>query len=257
MQELFNDDNVDESLKSMIDDDDYDDELIDSDDDIDSIDEFNNSVSVTINTVDVNNVHCDSQHKTLQQNENSLDVFVESEFENEEDDKQLNKAWEYKQGNAHNETESEYNIFKTYLRLGSGRSFPYILKLFNLRKGTLSRICTNNNWKYRTKLYDLETLAIEHRDIDKEAMQLHQNKLNQYRQQQEFIARLASDAAARLLVINTKRIDKLMTSDEIVTIDELIGLSGVAQRMANLGKELGSQALGVDALLEAMEDIED
>jgi hypothetical protein len=88
-------------------------------------------------------------------------------------------------------------------------------------------------------------------------MQLHQNKLNQYRQQQEFIARLASDAAARLLVINTKRIDKLMTSDEIVTIDELIGLSGVAQRMANLGKELGSQALGVDALLEAMEDIED
>jgi len=217
-------------------------------DDTDEIDEFDD---------DPSDSSCDSQHES-----NVLARFVNNEattanvtpIEVFEDN---DVVWEFRKGGALNENEYEYNLFTTYLNLGGGRSKQYVSTLFKITKLRVEEIYRRNNWRYRSSIYDAKCLALANEDIDKQSILEHQKKLEQYRNQQEVIAQQASLTASKILSINLRKINEILENNETPTIQEVTFLGSLANKLAILGKDLGSQALGVDALLDAIDNVEE
>jgi len=218
-------------------------------DDIDELDQ--------IEEINPTDSPCSSQNESglsekLDQNVASTEIVPTFE-----DFDEVESVWEYRQGGALNENPYEYNLFTTYLNLGGGRSKQYISTLFKITKLKVDEVYRRNNWKYRSSMYDAKCLALANEDIDKQAIVDHQQKLEQYRTQQEIIAKQASLTASKILSINLRKINEILENNETPTIQEVTFLGSLANKLAILGKDLGAQALGVDALLEAIDEVEE
>lgn len=181
------------------------------------------------------------------------------EFNDDSDDEDMFSSmpaiWEYRSGVALSETVREYEIFRAYLELGRSRSREYLIRIFNLSKSYLARIADKNGWRERIEAYDRQTMltALSNEDIARERE--HQRKLELYRSQQETLAQQSANAASKMMHLINRKINKLVSDEtENLTIDEVVSVGNLTVKLASMQKELGSQALGVDVLLGAIED---
>jgi hypothetical protein len=168
-----------------------------------------------------------------------------------------NQTWQRNAKVAINETEKEYFIFKFWLDSGRGRSKQYTAKVYNLTEATIYKIANKNNWELRAADYDRYQLQQMTAAENSRRAQLHKQKLEEYRMQQEFIGRSLSADAAKLAALVGNTLDKFMSSDREIDIRDLPAVLNAANKAAEVGRNLQSSSLGVDQLLTALEEYDE
>lgn len=84
----------------------------------------------------------------------------------------------------------------------------------------------------------------------------HLAKLEQYRDEQEMLGRQMSILAAKLVISANRAVDKMLSSDSGMDVDDLAKNLTVASKLAEVGKNIQSTALGVDQLMNALDESE-
>lgn len=164
------------------------------------------------------------------------------------------KSYLFRCGGAVNESEKEFNIFSFYLECGSGRSTNYVAATFNLQVPKITAISKKNYWAQRTKDYDIDMLAEKLKlEQDSRAIE-HKKRLEEYRLQQEFLGRNLSANAAKLAALSQRTLDDYLSSERQIDIRDIPGILNSAAKIAEVGKNLQSGALGVEQLLVALEE---
>jgi len=165
------------------------------------------------------------------------------------------KSYSIRNGGAVNETQKEYEIFHFYLRSGNGRSLSYITTIYNLTDTSIRKLSKRNYWEQRAADYDMDMLAEKLKlEQDSRAIE-HKQRLETYRQQQEFLGRSLSANAAKLAALSQRTLDAYIDHpDRLLDMRDIPGLLNSAAKLAEVGKSLQSGALGVEQLLIALEE---
>jgi hypothetical protein len=164
------------------------------------------------------------------------------------------KSYFIREGGASSETEKEFEIFKFWLNCGSGRSIPYLANIFNLQETRLHSLAKKNNWASRTSDYDIDILH-EKLKLEQDARAIeHKKRLEDYRLQQEYLGRNLSINAAKLAALSQRTLDEYLDSNRAVDIRDIPSILNSAAKIAEVGKNLQSGALGVEQLLVALEE---
>jgi hypothetical protein len=165
-----------------------------------------------------------------------------------------NKSYMKNGGGATSETEKEFELLRFYLSCGSGRSVTYIANTFNLQDNKVLAISKKNYWAERASDYDIDMLQQKLRvEQDSRAIE-HKKRLEAYRLQQEFLGRNLSANAAKLAALSQRTLDEYLENDRSIDIRDIPSILNSAAKIAEVGKNLQSGALGVEQLLVALEE---
>jgi hypothetical protein len=166
----------------------------------------------------------------------------------------VNKSYMKNGGGATSETDKEFELLKFYLSCGSGRSVTYIANTFNLQDNKVLAISKKNYWAERASDYDIDMLQQKLRvEQDSRAIE-HKKRLEAYRLQQEFLGRNLSANAAKLAALSQRTLDEYLENDRSIDIRDIPSILNSAAKIAEVGKNLQSGALGVEQLLVALEE---
>lgn len=166
----------------------------------------------------------------------------------------VDKSYFIRRGGAESESEKEFEIFKFYCSCGSGRSLPYLATIFNLQETKLNYVAKKNNWATRVSDYDIDNLHEKLKLEQNARAEEHKKRLESYRLQQEFLGRNLSMNAAKLTALSQRTLDEYLDSNRSIDIRDLPSLLNSAAKIAEVGKNLQSGALGVEQLLVALEE---
>ena len=165
-----------------------------------------------------------------------------------------NKSYLFRSGGALNESEKEFEIFAAYRDSGGGRSHLYIATLFNYNENRILHIAKKNCWAQRVADFDREQL-VNSLALEKDARAIeHKRKLEVYRSQQEFLGRALSADAAKLAQLASRTLNSYLENNREIDLRDLPALLNSAAKIADVGKNLQSGALGVEQLLVALEE---
>ncbi len=81
-------------------------------------------------------------------------------------------------------------------------------------------------------------------------------QLERYRQEQEAIGRQLSMNAAKIAQLANATLNTMLDNAENITVRDMPSMLNAAAKLADIGKQLQSTALGVDQLLVALEESE-
>lgn len=164
------------------------------------------------------------------------------------------KSYLIRNGGATNESEKEFELLRFFLSCGSGRSTKYVAATFNLQESKVAKIAKKNYWAERASDYDIDTLHEKLKlEQDTRAIE-HKQRLEAYRLQQEFLGRNLSANAAKLAALSQRTLDEYLASERSLDIRDIPSVLNSAAKIAEVGKNLQSGALGVEQLLVALEE---
>jgi hypothetical protein len=167
---------------------------------------------------------------------------------------QGDNSWVKRSYLAGNETDKEFELFKLYCMYGGGRSLQYISTVSNATLSSLNRVSVKNNWKRRSEDYDRAELVKKMKQVQTSKHELHLRKLEKYREEQEALGQQLTLNAARIAFLANSALSKMLDEDRTLDARDLPGMLNVAAKLADVGKNLQSTALGVDNLLVALEE---
>ena len=115
-------------------------------------------------------------------------------------------------------------------------------------------ISKKNNWVQRASDYDIDMLQQKLKlEQDSRAIE-HKKRLEAYRLQQEFLGRNLSANAAKLAALSQRTLDEYLENERSIDIRDIPSILNSAAKIAEVGKNLQSGALGVEQLLVALEE---
>jgi hypothetical protein len=155
---------------------------------------------------------------------------------------------------APTETDKEFEVFSCYVRCGVSRTLTYVSQITNLGLDKVRKIATRNNWVQRAADFDRHQLSRRMAEVEGERHKLHLKKLEEYREQQETIGQQLSLSAARIAYLANRKLTNMLDSDQDLDTRDLPSLLNAASKLAEVGKNLQGNALGVDQLLAAIEE---
>jgi hypothetical protein len=168
----------------------------------------------------------------------------------------LNATWLKNSVLAPTETDKEFELFSCFVRCGGGRTLTYVSQITNLGLDKVRKIATRNNWLQRAADFDRYQLSKRMAEVEGERHKLHLRKLEEYREQQETIGQQLSLSAARIAYLANRKLTNMLDSDQDLDTRDLPSLLNSAAKLAEVGKNLQGNALGVDQLLAAIEEAE-
>lgn len=164
------------------------------------------------------------------------------------------KSYSIKGGGAINESQKEFQMLNLFLESGAGRSTLYIATVFNLTDSRINEIAKKNHWQERAADYDRDALAEKIRSEQSSRAAEHKRKLEQYRQTQEFLGQSLTNDAAKLAMLASRTLDDYINSERQIDMRDIPSILNSAAKIAEVGKNLQSGALGVEQLLVALEE---
>lgn len=170
--------------------------------------------------------------------------------------RELNNSWLKRSYLAVNESDKEFEMFRVYCLYGGGRSLQYISTTLNIPAPILNKIAQRNNWKRRASDYDTAQLTLKIKHSQDSKHKLHIQKLEQYREEQEVLGKQISLNAARMAFLANNSLSKLIDEERTLDVRDIPAILNTAAKLAEVGKNLQSSSLGVDSLLNAMEEAE-
>ena len=163
-------------------------------------------------------------------------------------------SWSKRSYLAPNETDKEFHLFKLYCMNSGGRSLQYISAVSNIAASTLSKVSNKNNWRRRSEDYDRAELVKKMKQVQTSKHELHLRKLEKYREEQESLGQQLTLNAARIAFLANSTLTKMLDQERDLDVRDLPSMLNVAAKLADVGKNLQSTALGVDNLLVALEE---
>lgn len=201
-----------------------------------------------MNSDPFHNLDCSVDSEVTQKDSFALDPNSSLNFRNN------GKSYLIKSGGAISETQKEFQMFQFYLECGSGRSTLYIANVFNLSDSRINEIAKRNYWIERSSEYDRDMLAEKIKSEQNARAIEHKRKLEQYRETQEFLGRSLTNDAAKLAMIASRTLDEYISSERQIDMRDIPSILNSAAKIAEVGKNLQSGALGVEQLLVALEE---
>jgi hypothetical protein len=165
-------------------------------------------------------------------------------------------SWTKRSYLAPNETDKDFHLFKLYCINSGGRSLQYVSTISNVAPSVLSKLSSKHNWKRRAEDYDRAELVAKMKQVQTSKHELHLRKLDKYREEQEALGQQLTLNAARIAFLANSTLSKMLDEDRELDARDLPGMLNVAAKLADVGKNLQSTALGVDNLLVALEEAE-
>ena len=165
-------------------------------------------------------------------------------------------SWSKRSYLAPNETDKDFHLFKLYCINSGGRSLQYVSTISNVSPSILSKLSIKHNWKRRVEDYDRAELVAKMKQVQTSKHELHLRKLDKYREEQESLGQQLTLNAARIAFLANSTLSKMLDEDRELDARDLPGMLNVAAKLADVGKNLQSTALGVDNLLVALEEAE-
>jgi hypothetical protein len=166
----------------------------------------------------------------------------------------LLKTWSKRSKIAPNETDKEFELFKTYTLYGGGRSAQYVSKITNISIHKITEVAKKNSWQRRAADYDRFQLAKRIKESQDSKHEAHLRRLEVYREEQEVLGRQLSLNAARIAFMANSTLGKMLDEQKDLDVRDLPSILNTAAKLAEVGKNLQGSALGVDQLLAALEE---
>lgn len=164
------------------------------------------------------------------------------------------KTWSKRSKIAPNETDKEFELFKCYALYGGGRSAQYVSKITNISIHKITEIAKRNSWQRRAADYDRFQLAKRIKESQDSKHEAHLRRLEVYREEQEALGRQLSLNAARIAFMANSTLGKMLDEQKDLDVRDLPSILNTAAKLAEVGKNLQGNALGVDQLLAALEE---
>lgn len=143
-----------------------------------------------------------------------------------------------------------------YLEQGGGRTYTKTAEHFGISLPVISRIARNNQWAVRAAAYD-EYQALYKADQERNRRHdEHKSKLESFRTRSEKVGEAMIAAAAQLLQQANMTIQEMKAHGETLDRKLLSSALQASARVAESGRLLMSQSLGVDALLSGIDGAE-
>jgi hypothetical protein len=165
-------------------------------------------------------------------------------------------SWAKRSYLAPNETDKDFHLFKLYCMNSGGRSLQYVSAISNVTPSVLNKLSVKHNWKRRAEDYDRAELVAKMKQVQTSKHELHLRKLDKYREKQEALGQQLTLNAARIAFLANSTLSKMLDEGRELDARDLPGMLNVAAKLADVGKNLQSAALGVDNLLVALEEAE-
>lgn len=164
--------------------------------------------------------------------------------------------WSKRSRLAPNETDKEFQLFRLYCMYGGGRSLQYISQISGTAITNINKTSKKNSWLQRSAEYDRHLLASRLKEAEGARHEAHMQKLESYRIEQEALGRQLTLNAASIAFLAGSTLEKLLTREATLDTRDLPAMLNAASKLAEVGKNLQSTALGVDQLLGAIEEAE-
>jgi predicted DNA-binding protein YlxM (UPF0122 family) len=167
------------------------------------------------------------------------------------------RTWDFRSSSAPTERKATYIQFQKYLELGEGRSLQKIADLFEISICSVSRCAKNNHWKERAADYDRELPLLRLEQERLARFQEHSEKLESFRTRSETLGTALITASARLLQTANATLAAMQENGEQLDRRLLSGALNASAKVAEAGRTLMAQSLGVDALLTGIQGAEE
>jgi hypothetical protein len=204
------------------------------------------------NTLDVNSSNFNDETPTSQ----STNISHPANPTQNPSTPSLAKTWSKRSKLAPNETDKEFEMFKVYCMYGGGRSHQYVSQITNFGLSSIRSIAQRNQWARRSGDYDRWQLSRRIQESQDSKHRLHMQKLEVYREEQEALGKQLSLNAARIAFLANSTLSKMLSEEQNLDVRDLPSILNTASKLAEVGKNLQGGALGVEQLLNAIEESE-
>lgn len=198
----------------------------------------------------------DPDTHTIDENYDASQSSVIPHKQHQSQENNNNQSWLRSSKLAPHETDREFEMFNVFLTCGGGRSILYISQICNLSHSVVVKVSKRNNWQVRAADYDRYQLSLKLKEAESARHRQHLQKLENYREQQEVLGHQLSVNAGRIAFLANLKLSQMLDREEQLDIRELPSLLNTASKLAEVGRNLQSSALGVDQLLVAIEEVD-
>ena len=172
----------------------------------------------------------------------------------------LPDPWDYKPHLAKNELEIEYKWFLLFLqdsKSNLGRSLLNVSAHFDVTLEEVSKVSEKNHWKLRAKAFD-DHLLLQRMDEERiKRHNQHMEKLEGFRRKSETLGTALITSGAQMLNVAHRTLQEMQESGETLDRKLLAGALNAAAKVAESGRLLTGQSLGVEELIRAFNSDDD
>lgn len=162
-------------------------------------------------------------------------------------------AWDYRSELAPKESVASYTKFAAWIGLGKGRTLTAIAIQFGVQVASVCHSSKRHNWKHRLAAWE-EYQALRSLEEEREARHNeHLEKLKAFRERSEALGTGLITAGAQLLKAANESIGEMRSRGEVLDRRLVSGALNASAKVAEAGRVLMAQSLGVDALIAGID----
>lgn len=152
------------------------------------------------------------------------------------------------------ENADHFAVFQQYLRLPSPRSLTRLSEITGHSIPSLEKWRSIWQWERRSAAWQKDQLALTYRDVDKLKRDTHKQAIIEFRNASERQARMMSRVSEDLVKLLGRRIQEAEDNQEAIPMHLVGGLLRAASSLNEQSRQAWGHALGVNELLEVVEN---
>jgi hypothetical protein len=162
--------------------------------------------------------------------------------------------WSFRSSLASTESWECYTRFKYFIEMGDDASLNKVAIRFGVSHGTIANASRKYQWRLRRDAY-LEHRGVELAEIQKqERHNDHLERLESFRMRSEQVGLGLIGAGAQLLQTANISIAEMKKNGETLDRRLIAGALNASAKVAEVGRMLVAQSLGIDALMAGLDD---
>jgi hypothetical protein len=164
--------------------------------------------------------------------------------------------WDYRSSFALTETKNGWSRMIYWFQLGGGRTYTKVAQHFGVSLPSIVRIAKTYNWKQRLEAWNEHYILQQTEQFRIDRHNEHMKKLEAFRERSEALGTGLISAGAQLLRAANKSIAEMQEAGETLDRRLISGALNASAKVAEAGRVLMAQSLGVDALMSGLDGAE-
>jgi hypothetical protein len=164
--------------------------------------------------------------------------------------------WDYRSLIVPNEKKPTWEKMIYWFQLGKGRTYSKVAEHFDISIVAVSRTAKMNLWKQRLEAWNEHYILKQTEQLRADRHNEHMKKLETFRERSEALGTGLISAGAQLLRAANKSITEMQETGETLDRRLISGALNASAKVAEAGRILMAQSLGVDALMSGLDGAE-
>lgn len=162
-----------------------------------------------------------------------------------------NQGFSDKRGRV--ESPESYSAFVTYLELGKQRSLKRVAELVGTSIGNIQNFSKRYNWSERAAAYDADQVREQFKQAREERNSKHRQAITAFRNEQEQRAHAMGELADLMMDLTAEKLQAMRAAGELPSEQSISNLAKTVASLADMAMNLKATALGVDELVDAID----